>query len=88
MLITPDGLKSRYCCCCLFNSGQYFRLGTLICDDRSQIHEAVDLVQFFTVDSDVNADAICVALISMPKTAGVIIGYCSASDANFSLVIL
>jgi len=30
---------------------QYFRLGTLICDDCAQILEAVNLVQFFTVDS-------------------------------------
>ena len=58
MLITPDGLQPRESCCCLCNSGQYFRLGTLICDDCAQILEAINLVQFFTVDSDVNADTI------------------------------
>ena len=42
------------------NSGQYLRLGTLICDDCAQILEAVNVVQLFTVDSDVNADSICV----------------------------
>ena len=35
-------------------------LGTLICDDCVQILEAVKLVQYFAVDSDVDVDAICV----------------------------
>jgi len=35
-------------------------LGTLICDDCVQILEAVNLVQYFAVDSDVDVDAICV----------------------------
>ena len=35
-------------------------LGTLICDDCAQILEAFNLIQFFTVDSDVHADTICV----------------------------
>ena len=30
----------------------------MICDDCTQILEAVNLVQFFTFDSDVNADTI------------------------------
>ena len=35
-------------------------LGNLICDDCAQILEAFNLIQFFTVDSDVHADTICV----------------------------
>ena len=35
-------------------------LGNLICDDCAQILEAFNLIQFFTVDSDVHADNICV----------------------------
>lgn len=42
----------------LCNSGQYFRLRTLICDDCAHTLKTVHLVQFFAVDSDVNAYAI------------------------------
>ena len=64
----------------LLLSGQYFRLGTLICDVCAQILEAVNLVQFFTVDSDVDVDTIRVlvislffsALISIPKAPEVL----------------
>ena len=45
MIIVPDGLHSRWCCCCLCNSGQYFRPGSLICDDCAQILEALNLIQ-------------------------------------------
>ena len=48
MLIAPDGLQCRQCCCYLYNSG------------RAQILETVNLVQFFTVDPDVDAVAIWV----------------------------
>ena len=38
-------------------------LGTLICDDCAQILEAFNLIQFFTVDSDVHADTMPFALL-------------------------
>ena len=54
-------------------------LGTLICDDCAQILEAFNLIQFFTVDSDVHADTICVVghqfgllCTNLPKAAEVL----------------
>ena len=53
-------------------------LGTLICDDCAQILETFNLIQFFTVDSDVHADTICfvghqfcLLCINLPKAAEV-----------------
>ena len=46
----------------MYNSGRYFRLETLICDDCAQILDTVNLVKFFTVDPDVNVVAIWVVV--------------------------
>ena len=51
-------LASAALVCAILDSAS--GLGTLICDDCVQILEAINLVQYFAVDSDVDVDAICV----------------------------
>ena len=61
-------MQSFQYCCCLYNSGQYFRFGTLVCDDCAQILKTVNLVQFSSIQPVLLVVSLVFsALISMSK---------------------